>query len=399
MRRSLLAIATAACALAAAAPAAADFRDGTLFPDTATNGRLDVGPLFVFRSPSNANNTVFTMTVSPFTGVLTPPRFVKGARYDIAIDTTGDAVEDMVLRTTFGPLSAIDDRQSVLVRCLPKPRCRRYVVVRGRTETNVPIPGGGMFRAGNQDIPEFFDQGAWDLFVDDGMGVFPRSVATAKNFYGPNATSLAIVLELPSARIPATIPSNPNKLIGVWASTFADGARVDREGRPFTNTGLIPKVPRNSPAPDQRDAYNVALPQNDRLAFRTAMISVLTDATGPYNRTAADASFLADAWLPDMLMFQIGNPNGFGNTIGPGPGFFTGPFPGGQVLGNGRRLAASDDVHDITLNIMTNGAKPTDNVRDDNGLRITDGSVDPVSGKTRAIAFPYIGAAAGGPNP
>jgi hypothetical protein len=400
MRRSLLAIATAACTLAAgAAPAAADFRDGTLFPDTAANGRLDVGPLFVFRSPSNANNTVFTMTVSPFTGVLTPTTFVKGARYDIAIDTTGDAVEDMVLRTTFGPPSAVDGSQSVLVRCLPKPRCRRYVVVRGRTGTNVPVPGGGMFRAANQDIPEFFDQGGWDTFVATGTGTFPRPVGTARNFYGPNANSLAIVLELPSARIPSIV-SNPNKLIGVWARIIADGGRRDREGKPFVNTGLISKAPRNSAAPDQRDAYNVALPQNDRTTFRAAMISVLSDATGIYKRTAADASFLADAWLPDVLIFQIGNPNGFGTTIGPGPGFFTGPFPGGQVLGNGHRFA--DDVHDVTLNIMTNGAKPSDNVGDDNGLKITDGSVDPVSGKTRAIAFPYIGAAntpAGSPNP
>jgi hypothetical protein len=45
---------------------------------------------------------------------------------------------------------------------------------------------------------------------------------------------------------------------------------------------------------------------------------------------------------------------------------------------------------------------PTDNVNDDNGLKVTDGSVDPVSGQTRAIAFPYIGAAndpPAGPNP
>jgi hypothetical protein len=70
------------------------------------------------------------------------------------------------------------------------------------------------------------------------------------------------------------------------------------------------------------------------------------------------------------------------------------------VLGNGRRFA--DDPHDVDLNILTNGAKPSDNVGDDNGLKITDGSVDPVSGKTRAIAFPSIGAAntpAGSPNP
>ena len=134
------------------------------------------------------------------------------------------------------------------------------------------------------------------------------------------------------------------------------------------------------------------------------MIFVLTDPTGFYKRTAADASFLADALLPDMLMFQVGNPNGFGTTIGPGPGFFTGPFAGGQVLGNGRRLR--DDVFDTLLNLLTAGGIPGDNVGDDNGLKVTDGSVDPVSAKTRAIAFPYLGLAnlplngpGTGPNP
>ena len=115
-----------------------------------------------------------------------------------------------------------------------------------------------------------------------------------------------------------------------------------------------------STAPDRRDAFNVALPQNDRSAFRNDMIAVLIGTI--YKRTNADASFLADALLPDGLMFQIGNPNGFGTTIGPGPGVFTGPFAGGQVLGNGRRLA--DDVVDIDINLLTSGVIPGDNVGD-----------------------------------
>jgi len=63
-------------------------------------------------------------------------------------------------------------------------------------------------------------------------------------------------------------------------------------------------------------------------------------------------------------------------------------------------------VVDIEFNLLTNGAIPSDNVGDDNGLKVTDGSVDPVSGKTRAIAYPYAGLAnlplngpGTGPNP
>src|SRR5205823_2051753 len=223
----------------------------------------------------------------------------------------------------------------------PKPRCRRYVVARGRTGTNVPVLGGGMLRAGNQDVPDWFDQGAWDTYVADGVGGFPRSPATARNFYGPKANCLAIVLELPSARIA------PNgSVLAVWARSIAAGGRMDREGKPFVNTGMIPKTPRNSSAPERRDAFNLALLQNDVSAFKPDMITVLT---GFYGRTNADATFLANAFLPDVLFFQIGNPNGFGTTIGPGN--FPGPFPGSQSLGNGRRFA--DDVHDIMLNLLT----------------------------------------------
>ena len=385
-------IVLAALALALGTGAArADFRDGTIFPDTAANGRLDAGPLYVFRSPANANNTVFIMTVSPFTGVLTPTTFVKGARYDIAIDTSGDMVEDMVLRTTFGAPSPIDGTQAVLVRCLPRPRCHRYVVLRGRTGQNVPIPGGGTFRAANQDNPEFFDQAAFETRMTTGAG-FPRASGQAKNLYGPNTNCLAITFELPSVRIPFPA-SNPNKVMGVWSRTIGVGGRLDREARPFVNTGMIPKAPRTSPAPERRDAFNAALPENDRTAFAADMISVLMDSTGIYKRTLADAQFLANMALPDVAAFQVGNPGGFGTLVGGAgaPGFYgTGPFAGGQVLGNGRQMR--DDTHDIMLNLLTNGAIPTDNVGDDNGLRTTDGSIDPVSNPQRAIAFPYIGA-------
>jgi hypothetical protein len=267
------------------------------------------------------------------------------------------------------------------MRCLPKPRCRRYVVAHGSTEKTIAVPGGGQVRAGNADIPDFFDQAAWETKLTTGSG-FPRAPGTARDFYGPNANALAIVLELPLARL--RIPSGT--IIAVWSRVTANGGRQDREGRPFINTGLIPKVPRTSTAPDLRDAFNRAVPETDRAAFSTAVTSVLT---GFYGRSSVDANALTQFLLPDVLLFEVGNPNGFGTFI-----------DSGQKLGNGRRL--SDDVHDTMLNILSNGAITTDNVGDDNGLRITDGSVDPVSAQTRAIAFPYIGlpnVTPGGPNP
>src|SRR5207237_10101627 len=98
------------------------------------------------------------------------------------------------------------------------------------------------------------------------------------------------------------------------------------------------------------------------------------------NLTPADADTFSNLLLPDLLAFQVGNTAGYGNFIG-----------NPAVLGNGRKL--TDAVVHTTLAVLTKGVITTDNVDDDNGFRVTDGSLDPATGKVRPIAFPYIGAA------
>jgi uncharacterized protein DUF4331 len=396
--------------------AAFDHRDGPIFVNTAVNGQSDLNDLFVFRSPANANNTVFVLTFQPFPGNLTPATVDPAQQYDLKIDTTGDAVEDLTFRITFGPPDA-NGVQDVTLRALPAAAFPPAgLIVRGRTGTtgptglNIPVPGGGQFRAGIHDDPFFFDAGAFATLENTGAG-FPRPVGQAKNFFGPNVNTFACILEIPSSLIP--IPANnPNKIIGVFATITKNGVQVDYMGRPGINTALIPPSPRaNLARGERRNAFNAAQPKDHRApaptGFRDDMIFVLTDPTGFFKRNQSDAGFLADAFLPDLLMFQIGNPGGFGTLVGGAgsPGFFgTGPFAGGQALGNGRQFR--DDVVDIEFNLLTNGAIPSDNVGDDNGLKVTDGSIDPVSAMTRAIAFPYIGLAnlplngpGTGPNP
>ena len=66
--------------------------------------------------------------------------------------------------------------------------------------------------------------------------------------------------------------------------------------------------------------------------------------------------------------------------------------PEGGGFPNGRRLR--DDVADFMLSMLSNGRMKTDNVSDDNGDRITDGSAR-ADGTLRPAAFPYLGP----PNP
>jgi hypothetical protein len=364
-----------ALSLGAGPASAGDHLDGPIFADTAANGRRDVTGLYVFRSPADANNTVFVFTVAPFAGNLIPAPFDPALYYDIRISTTAVRVptDDITFRVSFGPPDA-NNVQDVVLRGLPVARfAPTGILAQGKTGTNLPVLGGGLFRAGVQDDPFFFDLGAFNDLVNDGVGAFPRPIGQARNFFGPNVNTLAIVLEIPSAVLGPT-----GAVIGVWARTELGSVQQDRTAFPAINHLLIPPLPRNSPtAVERRNAFNAGHPARDRQTFRSEVVGV---AQSFYGRAAFDATVIANTFLPDILLFALGNPAGFGT-------FISDPFkPGlGTVLGNGRRLR--DDVMDILINFLTNGAIVTDNVPDDNGTRITDGDMGTTA------AFPYIGAA------
>jgi streptogramin lyase/Ca2+-binding RTX toxin-like protein len=338
--------------------------------DLSTFDDVELENLYIFRSTTNANNTVFVLTSNALAGERTPTTFDPTRVYALNIDRSGDALADFRLLAKFSPVDANGAQEYVLERVGAR---GLGVIAHGNTGANLALPDGGTTRAGLQDDPFFFDQVGYDTLVHTGAG-FPRPPGTAQNFYGPDKNVLSVVVELPSSKIGEPLPSNPNNIIGTWGTLQVanDGAQIDRVARPLIDTILIPPVPRNNLARgDRRDAFAMGQPANDRaaapLGFRDDMIAVLTDPTGIYKRTQADAGFLADTFLPDMLMFQLGNPGGFGTLVGGAgsPGFFgTGPFAGGQVLGNGRRF--TDDVVDIDFNLLTNGAIPGDNVVDDN---------------------------------
>lgn len=339
---------------------AADHRDGTIFPNTAVNGRRDINDMYIFVSPANPANTVLVFTVSPFAGAQggTPTTFDQSLFFDMKIDTNGDAVEDLTFRITFGAPDA-NGVQPVTLRGLPAASFPPTgILARGFTGQNIPVRGGGMFRAAYHDDPFFFDSFGTNQLTSGNPPpgfVYPRPIGTARNFFGPNVNLLAMILELPSS----TFGGNGAN-IGYWGRTEVNGVQVDRMGRPGINTVLIPPVPRNNlTRGERRNAFNAGIPSNDRRDFKADMVSVLM---GFFGRNATDADGLSNFLLPDILTFQVGNASGFPN---------------------GRRLR--DDVIDIELGLLTNGAITTDNVPDDNGTRITDGNMGTVA------AFPYVG--------
>jgi hypothetical protein len=356
-------VAVSAVGAAALWSNAADHRDGPIF---GTNGdanvenrRQDINDIYIFRSPVTATNTVIVVTISPFTNsptstIGTPAEFSEDVTLDIKIDRNGNAQEDITYRVTFGP--AAGGVQSVRLRRGGK------TVATGNTGVNLPVRGGGMFRAGNFDDPFFFDAIGFRDFLD-GLIPSPNRGMDATNFFGPNANTLAVVLEVPTESL---LKRNMTSL-GVWARTVVDGGQVDRMGFPAINTAITPPVPRDNPldaedmARERRNAFNVNVrPRRDRDLFGNDYIGVLMNF---YGRNQADSQGLTNFLLPDILPYDTAAAEGFPN---------------------GRRLR--DDVIDIEYGLLTNGAVTTDSVPDDNGMRITDGNMGTTA------AFPYLGA-------
>jgi hypothetical protein len=409
---------------------AADHRDGPIFPNTALNGRADLNDIYIFRSPAdpqppnpdaaNFGNTVICCTMSPFPGVLTPVTFDPRVTLTInAVNVTGHTNPDFSFIITFAPPTTN----------APNPGARQMVTVnlkQGATTSliatytyittqtippaafpnNVTFPGDaiatGKFIAGDFDDPFFFDSQGFTDFVKTGLNPFnpahpyprpaPKNPAKplptdAKNFFGPNGNTLAVVFEVPTTKLTTANPP----LLGVWMTSAINGTQVDRMGRPAINTALIPTSPRNDlTRGERRTAFNLGSPATDVANFRADMIYVLTSKKMVFQQTAARAAILADSalgntiigtstgLLPDILTVDLSK-----QYMAPGNGYF-----------NGRRFR--DDTVNISLQVLTNNPAFDEHVPEDNGTRITDGFF----GTTPT--FPYIGRPnnpPAGPNP
>src|SRR5262249_61263245 len=112
-----------------------------------------------------------------------------------------------------------------------------------------------------------------------------------------------------------------------------------RQKPPPLLTTAVPRVanfPTGQPGQnrqERRNAFNAGHPRDDRANFRSDMVSVLT-AFWPAGRpggnpNAAQAGVLADLLLPDLQVFDVTSPAGFGGKL---------TIQGTTFLGNGRKL-------------------------------------------------------------
>lgn len=338
-----------------------------------------VSNLYLFQAPGNTANTVVALTASAFAGSRTSTVFDPNKTYTIHIDNTDDGIisDNVTFRVSFGPPSVLGVQTVTLHKITDG---TPTILATSTPNSNAGLNGlSGQFFAGTADDPQFYDRTGFENLAQNGTGVFPRAVGTARNFYGPSANTLAMVIDIPTGEL-----IGATSVIRAWASSETLGVQTDRVGNGLIRDMILPQFPRtNALQTDKRTLYDESTPATDATNFLADAISILQSP--PYNRTTPQATTIAGAFVPDQLTFDTTTP-------------FTTNSTDANGFANGRRLR--DDSFDVLINLFTGGVITGDNVADDNANKITDGTqISP--GNFRPVLFPYVGvpnAPAGAPN-
>ena len=416
MRRKTIALGGAVLLVAAAAVGAAILGPGNgtasshrEAPLIAEDPSADLTDLYAFRSPDKPNTVTILANVIPGEDPAAGPNwytFSPNARYNLKIDTNGDAVPNVTYRFQFhtktGPFFLGDTAQPYTVTRIAGGKST--VVARGTTPPNnigprstpnyrslaakgvVGIAGGGSAFAGQRDDPFFGDIGAiFDLVaIRKGTG----NMGGGKDFFaGYGVHTFAV--QIPIASLNAKADT-----IGVWSSvdrrrittrgamTRNSGSwvQVDRLANPLVNEVIIPtglKDQWNALQPSQEGRfkqyyetpilaavinklYKLGAPESGR----DDLVAVLLTGVPKLNYTG---SRLADLLRLNLAIPVTAKPNRLGVLAGDNQG-----WP------NGRRL--DDDVIDIAEQAVGGFLKGTK-------LPLGDG----VNGDDRNLlgSFPY----------
>jgi Domain of unknown function (DUF4331) len=207
-------------------------------PEVELSPRFDVNDVYAFPAATPGRMVLVLGTSSPLTPAKTPS-FTFGTKdqelYQIKVDNTGDAVEDLVLQITF---TGIAGQQRVTLQGPVKPNetGAANTLVNGKRFVSGPVnqvlggPDGIQVFAGPRDDPFFIDLEQFFRIIQDRRPVsgplsqLPgtpsassfRPVGQAFDFVR-GLNDMAIVIELPTSMLVAD-PQHPGKF-GVWGTT------------------------------------------------------------------------------------------------------------------------------------------------------------------------------------
>ena len=315
----------------------ADHLDAPGLTSPAMDTRVDITDHFAFRQPGHAERTVLIFNVNP----LAPTHadeFRHDALYETLVDTNGDAKPDIAFRYRFSRKQ--EGQQFVRVTRAEIEREFEDGHVHEEFEKDVLIEHAPVSFDSHAQITEgedgvrFFSGFRSDPFFFDLLGFLNGFKFSGSDFF-IDKNVFGMVLEMPSRLL------GPNPKVGVWTRTLVPMTlqpehltQADQLGRPAINTVFNHGNDKN--------IFNVTTPDRQRTTKIGSGITFLEsfEATlGSFGYAAAQAAAIAEILLPDVLTFDYSSSAGFLN---------------------GRQL--QDDVIDIELGLVTNGAVITDHV-------------------------------------
>ena len=229
-----LAVAAAGGALAVRTTLASDHQDT---PEVEFNPQFDVNDVYAFPAAAPGRIALVLGTSSPITPAQTPTRAFGNKQevlYQLKVDNTGDAVEDLVFQLTFtGP--AHNQKVTLHGPVAPNSTGTSNTLVRGkptlvgRTNALLGSADGIRLFAGPRDDPFFIDLEQFFRILPDRK---PEGGPLARLPEDPSASSfrapgeavdfvrglndLAIVIELPTVML---TDGGAHPRFGVWGTT------------------------------------------------------------------------------------------------------------------------------------------------------------------------------------
>ena len=370
---------------------ASDHDDG----ETEIKGRnLNLTDLYVFRegdqNPSaSTDNLVFIMNTNPRSVARQQYYFSTKARYEFMVSRVADkdasptGTPDVTLQFTFAApdakgqqpytMTVIEDGTTSTVTGQTTALGDEPMVTSGTV-------GSSMVKvfAGLREDPFYFDVEQFFRVRAGALGIGPavgfREPSQAVDFAaGYNVNAIAV--QIPTALLKGNTEATT---FDVW-QTISTGSgktfnQVERLARPAVNEGLVFTN-------DFLNALNSVTPafEASALAGQEPAASTAGPIVGEVTRTLkalgnddARTNALIGAFLPDVMRIDTTAPTGYGSALNA-----KGSPIGGRLL--------KDDVVDITLSVLTNGAITSDNV----SYEGTPGN--PAQGHDPLISdFPYL---------
>jgi Domain of unknown function (DUF4331) len=333
---------------------------------------LNLTDLYVFReadqNPSaSADNLVFIMNTNPRSLARQQYFFSTKARYEFMVSRVADkdaiptGTPDVTLRFQFSApnasnqqpykLTIIEGRNSNTIEGLT-------TALKDQPAVNTATVGNSTLKvfAGLREDPFFFDVEQFFRVRAGTLGIGPavgfRDPSKAVDFatgYNVNAIAVQVPIALLKGNSQATT-------FDVWEtiSLPANGQKfnqVERLGRPGVNEALLTTN-------DLLNTLNSVTPEFEAAALAGkqpaagAAAPIIAEANRTLKALGNDdtrTNALLGAFLPDVMRIDTTVPTGFGSVLNA-----KGSPIGGRLL--------KDDVVDITLSVLTNGAVKGDNV-------------------------------------